>query len=138
MVLGIIAVIAVLAVALGLFWALGIVAALIGAVFMGITMTVIKLFIVPRFEARDQFRLATDNVRLDPEKLVVRYDELKRGYVVDCYYHVPETGRQCIFTTEPMAEDPTPLLSRKRLTIVTNRIDYSNYYVDISELKDRI
>ena len=132
------AAVVIVVVVIVLFWTLGIAAALIGAVIMGITTTIIKIFIVPKFEARDRYRLASDNVRLSPEKLEVRFDNLKNGYVVDCFYTSPETGRRFVFSTEPFPNDPTPYLGTVRLTIVTNRIDYSNYYVETADLKDRL
>ena len=131
MLLGLAGLVVALAVGIALFFSVGLAAALIGGLFLGISMTVIKIFIVPRFEQRDKMRLATDNVRIIPEKLEVRFDNYKNGYVIDCYYHSPETGRQFVFTTQPMPKDPTPYLMDTKITVVTNRIDYSNYYVDL-------
>ena len=125
----------VLVVGFALLWTVGLAAALIGGLFMGISVTVIKLFILPRFEAREAYRLQTDNVTLTPQKLEVRYDNYKNGYVVDCYYHSPETDREFVFTTEAFPQDPTPYLNSARLSVVANRIDYSNYYVDSTDLK---
>ena len=124
-----------LGVGIALFWTVGIAAALIAAFFTAISVTVIKLFILPKFEARDKYRLETDNVRLRPEKLEVRFDTLKNGYVIDCIYNSPETGRKFVFTTKPYAQDPTPYLAEAKIAIVTNRIDYSNYYIDIQGLE---
>lgn len=140
MVIAIVAVIIMIVVVIGLFWSVGLIAALIGAFFMGITMTIIKIFIVPRFEERDKMRLATDNIRITPDKLEVRYDGYKNGYVIDCYYTSPETGKKFVFSTEPFPGDPTPYLGSANISVVTNRVDYSNYYVDIAglNLKDRL
>lgn len=138
MILAILGVILILVIIMVFFFAFGLVASAIAAVVMGIVMTVIKIFIVPRFEARDRFRLETDNVRLRPEKLEVRFDNLKNGYVIDCFYTSPETGKKFVFSTEPFAKDPTPFLTDAKLTVVANRVDYSNYYVDLVELKDRL
>ncbi|HCJ41999.1 hypothetical protein [uncultured Ruminococcus sp.] len=131
MLLALLCTIILIAAVAGLFFSVGLAAALIGGLFMGISMTVIKLFILPRFEKRDKMRLANDNVRIIPEKLEVRYDNYKNGYVIDCYYHSPETGRQFVFTTQPLPNDPTPYLRDTKITVVANRIDYSNYYVDL-------
>lgn len=140
MIIAIVAMIIMLAVVIALFWSVGLIAALIGAIIMGITMTIIKIFIVPRYEERDRMRLATDNIRITPDKLEVRYDGYKNGYVIDCHYTSPETGKKFVFSTEPFPNDPTPYLGGANISVVTNRIDYSNYYVDIGglNLKDRL
>ena len=138
MVFAIIAAVAVIVVALLLFWTVGLVAAAVAAVCMGISVTVIKLFILPRFEQRDKYRLATDNVRITPERLEVRYDSYKNGYVIDCFYTSPETGKKFVFQSETYPNDPTQMIADKRLTVVANRVDYSNYYIETDSLKDRL
>lgn len=140
MLIGIIAAIIMVVLVTVLFITVGLIAALIGAVCLGLTMTVIKIFIVPRFEERDRMRLQTDNIRLTPDKLEVRYDGYKNGYVIDCHYTSPETGKKFVFSTEPFPGDPTHMLGNTNITVVTNRVDFSNYYVDIGglELKDRL
>ncbi len=131
-------IVAIIAVFFGLFATLGIAVAVICGLFMGISVTIIKLFILPRFETRERLRLANDNVRLSPEKLEVRYDSYKNGYVIDCFYTSPETGRKFVFSTQPFATDPTPYLFDAKLTIVANRVDYSNYIVDTNGLDNII
>ncbi len=131
-------IVAIIAIFFGLFATLGIAVAVICGLFMGISVTIIKLFILPRFEARERLRLANDNVRLSPEKLEVRYDSYKNGYVIDCFYTSPETGRKFVFSTQPFATDPTPYLFDAKLTIVANRVDYSNYIVDTNGLDNII
>ena len=140
MIMAVVAVIVIFLVMIALFFGVGLIAALVGGLIMGITMTIIKIFIVPKYEERDRLRLATDNVRLTPDKLEVRYDGYKNGYVVDCYYTSPETEKKFVFSTEPFPNDPTYALKDARVTVVTNRVDYSNYYVDIGglNLKDRL
>ena len=113
---------------------LGLVVAVIGGLFMGISVTVIKLFILPRFEERERLRLANDNIRITPERLEVRYDGYKNGYVIDCFYTSPETGRKFVFSTPPFAADPTPYLFDAKLSVVANRVDYSNYYIEMNGL----
>ncbi|MCR5542040.1 MAG: hypothetical protein K6F71_14630 [Ruminococcus sp.] len=113
---------------------LGLVVAVIGGLFMGISVTVIKLFILPRFEERERLRLANDNIRITPERLEVRYDGYKNGYVIDCFYTSPETGRKFVFSTPPFANDPTPYLFDAKLSVVANRVDYSNYYIEMNGL----
>ena len=113
---------------------LGLVVAVIGGLFMGISVTVIKLFILPRFEERERLRLANDNIRITPERLEVRYDGYKNGYVIDCFYTSPETGRKFVFSTPPFANDPTPYLFEAKLSAVANRVDYSNYYIEMNGL----
>ena len=113
---------------------LGLVVAVIGGLFMGISVTVIKLFILPRFEERERLRLANDNIRITPERLEVRYDGYKNGYVIDCFYTSPETGRKFVFSTPPFANDPTPYLFEAKLSVVANRVDYSNYYIEMNGL----
>ena len=113
---------------------LGLVVAVIGGLFMGISVTVIKLFILPRFEERERLRLANDNIGITPERLEVRYDGYKNGYVIDCFYTSPETGRKFVFSTPPFANDPTPYLFDAKLSVVANRVDYSNYYIEMNGL----
>ena len=113
---------------------LGLVVAVIGGLFMGISVTVIKLFILPRFEERERLRLANDNIRITPERLEVRYDGYTNGYVIDCFYTSPETGRKFVFSTPPFANDPTPYLFDAKLSVVANRVDYSNYYIEMNGL----
>ena len=127
-------ILAILVVCMLLFTGLGLAVALIGGLFMGISMMVIKLFILPRFEERDRLRLANDNIRITPERLEVRYDGYKKGYVIDCFYTSPETGRKFVFSTPPFAADPTPYLFDAKISVIANRIDYSNYYIDMNGL----
>lgn len=136
MILAITAFIAIIAICTALFASLGLAVALICGLFMGISVAIIKIFILPRFEAREKLRLANDNVRLTPEKLEVRYDDYKKGYIVDCFYTSPETGRRFVFSTHPFANDPTKYLFDAKLTIVANRVDYSNYLIETNGLED--
>ncbi|MBP3799009.1 MAG: hypothetical protein J6I46_14715 [Ruminococcus sp.] len=133
----IIGAIALVLIVIVLLMTVGLAAAAIGGIFVAISVAVIKVFIIPKFEARERYRLASDNLRITPEKLEVRFDSYKGGYVIDCYYTAPDTGKKFVFTSEPMPNDPSAYLNSANITVVTNRIDYSNYYVDMDG-KDRI
>ncbi|SFC04166.1 hypothetical protein [Ruminococcus albus] len=136
MLFALICIVAIFGAGILLFSTVGLAIALIGALFMGISVTVIKLFILPRFEARDRLRLANDNIRITPERLEVRYDGYKKGYVIDCFYTSPETGRKFVFSTPPFAADPTPYLFDAKILVIANRVDYSNYYIDMNGLEN--
>lgn len=136
----ILAAIAIILVMIVLTFTVGIVFAIVGGIVLAITTAVIKIFIIPKFEQRDRFRLESDNLRITPEKIEVRFDNYKNGYVIDCHHTAPDTGKKFVFTSEPMPNDPSPYIRSANITVVTNRIDYSNYFVDLSGLngKDRI
>ncbi|MBE6869065.1 MAG: hypothetical protein J6Z29_04605 [Ruminococcus sp.] len=136
MIFSLIAIIVILAAGVLLFTTLGLAVALIGGLFMGISVTIIKLFIMPRFEERDQLRLANDNIRITPERLEVRYDGYKKGYVIDCFHTSPETGKKFVFSTQPFAADPTPYLFDAKISVIANRVDYSNYYIEMNGLEN--
>ena len=135
MIIAIAAIVAAIAVMVVAMLTFGFAAAAICGVFTAITVAIMKIFIMPKFEKRDKLRLETDNVRLTPERLEVRFDNLKNGYVIDCLYTSPDTGKKFVFTTQPYQQDPTPYLAEAKIAVVTNRVDYSNYYVDIRGLE---
>lgn len=125
-----------------IFGTMGAIVMLIVGFFMLIFSLFAKSFIIPWFENRDKTRLDTDHKLIIPDKQVIRIDNYNGCYYIDCYHTDPESGREFVFTSQPFAQDPTPLVNGIKLGVFVNSVDYSNYYVDTSKLglpqKDRL
>lgn len=113
--------------------------AIVVGVIMAIACVIIKLCIVPYFVNRQKMRLDQNHILLVPQRMKVRVDvnTVYNGfnpYVIDCYYTDENTGREFVFTSPPFTTDPTPYLNGATLGVFVNPVDYSNYYVDVSQL----
>jgi hypothetical protein len=41
-----------------------------------------------------------------------------------------------VFSTQPFAADPTPYLFDAKISVIANRVDYSNYYIEMNGLEN--
>lgn len=110
-----------------------------GIIILAVILLIIKYAVVPSFENRKRRRLDEAHMLIIPQKQVVRVDVNQtingyNPYVIDCYYTDQQTGREFVFISPPFMRDPTPYLSGIQLGVFVDPQDYSNYYVDVSQL----